>query len=168
MAKAYTATKINKCATLAEGAWVHSEFEKHQSEASYQAVQAPGSAASCPELLSALDEHRGHPPSTAAGSTNMLDRRVGRERTCSGRGRQTEKEAEAAQGCTEPLVFRFQQRQAMESSGESRQGPDHSPTEPEASTCALSLGAQGMPLSAGFRVRRWGCRGDEMHPTCSL
>ena len=57
--KGLRGTKINKCARPAEGAWVPSELEKHQREYSYQAVRAPGSIASCSELLSALAKLRG-------------------------------------------------------------------------------------------------------------
>lgn len=78
-------TKINKRARPAEGAWVPSELEKLQREYSYQAVQAPGSIASCPELLSALAKLRGCRLAQQL-QESMLDRGV-RGRMCSGHRR---------------------------------------------------------------------------------
>lgn len=80
--KGLRGTKINKRARPAEGAWVLSELEKHQREYSYQAVRAPGSIASCPELLSALAKLRGC-RLVQQLRENMLDCGVWR-RMCSG------------------------------------------------------------------------------------
>lgn len=144
-----------------QGAWVHSELEKHQRQTSYQAGQAPGSAASCPVLLSALDELRGRLPGPAAGRTHS----AARLEACA-RRLQTEGETLTLNGwgtsclrVSAALLLGGQQGLPRE--------PDCNPPAPG----SLQLGAQPGCTAPSLSPASWsahrGCREEDAHPAFS-